>query len=121
MRRKADQLIAFEVSVLRAALALETRGTKAFHGYALAQFIKTDADRRTLTAYGTLYRALHRLERAGLIEGFWEDPAHAEEGRRPRRKLYRITPLAEPAPARARARERETLKLRKLDTRWGTR
>jgi len=38
----------------------------------------------------TIYAALTRLERAGLLEGIWEavDPAKAG---RPRRRLYRLT------------------------------
>ncbi len=106
MRRKPDQLIPIEVSILEAALALDKHGTKAFHGYALAKVLKTETKRRTLTAYGTLYRALHRLERAGLVESFWEDPAHSELDGRPRRRLYRVTALAQIALARARAEQR---------------
>ena len=106
MRRKAGQLIPIEVSILDTALALDKGGTKAFHGYALAKLLKTDTQRRTLTAYGTLYRALHRLERAGLVESFWEDPAQSERNGRPRRRLYRVTALAEIALARVRAAQR---------------
>jgi DNA-binding PadR family transcriptional regulator len=121
MRRKADQLIPFEVSVLEAAVVLQKRGTKAFHGYSLAKVIKTASDSRMLTAHGTLYRALHRLERAGLIEGFWEDPGKAMEEGRPRRRLYRLTALSEAALARARAEQRAGRKLRSLKEALGTR
>lgn len=114
MRRKADQLIPIELSVLEAAVALQKRGTKAFHGYSLAKVIKTETDSRLLTAHGTLYRVLHRLERAGLIEAFWEDPGDAEKEGRPRRRLYRLTALSEIALARARAEQRSARKLRSL-------
>lgn len=120
MRRKADHLVPLEVSILEAALTLRARGSGAFHGYLLAQVLKTDAERRTLTAHGTLYRALHRLERAGLIESFWEDVAEAEAASRPRRKLYRTTGLAQTALAREYAERKEHRKLRKLQERWGT-
>jgi PadR family transcriptional regulator PadR len=103
MRRKPDQLIPIEIEILESALALRQRGTDAFHGYALADELKRRTDRRTLTAHGTLYRALHRLERAGLIESFWEDPAIAEEEGRPRRRFYRVTGQAHVALARANA------------------
>ena len=106
MRRRADTLIPIEVAVLEAALVLHRKGIDAFHGYSLAQTIKVEADRRSLTAYGTLYRALHRLKNAGLIEGFWEDPAEAERENRPRRRLYRVTAQAEPALRKARAEAR---------------
>ena len=106
MRRKADQLIPIEVSILEAAIALDKQGAKAFHGYALAKLLKTETKRRRLMAYGTLYRALHRLERAGLVESLWEDPARSEREGRPRRRLYRVTALAQIALARARAAQR---------------
>ena len=48
-------------------------------------------DSRRLTATGTLYRALQRLDDGGLIENWWEDPDLATEAGRPRRRLYRIT------------------------------
>ena len=121
MRRKADQLIPFELEVLEAAVALASRGSAEFHGFSLAKVIKTSSDHRLLTAHGTLYRALHRLERAGLVEGVWEDPAEAAKEDRPRRRLYRLTALAEVALARARELEREHRQLRSLKEKPGTR
>jgi DNA-binding PadR family transcriptional regulator len=121
MRRRSNALIPLEVSILEAAVGLHRRGTTAFHGYAVAKLVKTQADRRLLTAYGTLYRALHRLERAGLIESFWEDPSAAEHESRPRRRLYRLTALAEVALARARAERRAAGRLRSLKEGFGTR
>lgn len=106
MRRKPGELIPLEIEVLEAAVALQREGTSAFHGYSLAKSMKTTSDRRMLTAHGTLYRALHRLERAELLEAFWEDPGGAEQEGRPRRRLYRLTPLAAFALNRARARQR---------------
>ncbi len=38
---------------------------------------------------GTMHPILARLERAGLVEKFWEEPA--EDVRRPRRRYYRFT------------------------------
>jgi DNA-binding PadR family transcriptional regulator len=46
---------------------------------------------KLLTAQGTLYRALNRLERDGLLESRWEDASEAAKARRPLRRLYRIT------------------------------
>ena len=43
---------------------------------------------RALTAHGTLYKALGRLEEFGLLGSRWEDAA--PEGR-PRRRLYELT------------------------------
>jgi DNA-binding PadR family transcriptional regulator len=45
---------------------------------------------RSLTAHGTLYKALSRLEEFGLLTSRWEDAAAAVEGR-PRRRLYELT------------------------------
>ena len=120
MNRKNDELIPIEISILEAAVALDKRGVKAFHGYALAKAIKTVTNRSTLTAHGTLYRALHRLERAGLVESFWEDPAQAETESRPRRRLYELTALAETALKRARAKQRSVRKMRALTEGLGT-
>ncbi|MEU0529216.1 PadR family transcriptional regulator [Amycolatopsis tolypomycina] len=39
---------------------------------------------------GTLHPILRRLEQAGLIESFWEDPADHEDEGRPRRRYYRF-------------------------------
>lgn len=95
-----------ELEILEAAIALQREGVLDFHGYALAKRIRTTSDRRLLTAHGTLYRALHRLERADLLEQFWENHEEAEREGRPRRRLYRLTALAAPAVTRARARQR---------------
>jgi PadR family transcriptional regulator PadR len=40
---------------------------------------------------GTLHPILRRLQQAGLIESFWEDPADHEDEGRPRRRYYRFT------------------------------
>jgi DNA-binding PadR family transcriptional regulator len=39
---------------------------------------------------GGLYKALHRLEQAGLVESAWENVNPREAGR-PRRRLYHLT------------------------------
>jgi PadR family transcriptional regulator PadR len=40
---------------------------------------------------GTVYPALRRLEREGLIRSQWESQMVAEAGQRPARKYYKIT------------------------------
>ena len=111
MRRKQDQLLPLELEILEAALALQRRGVTHFHGYSLAKLLKDSGDSRLLTAHGTLYRALHRLENAGLIEASWEDHNVAESENRPRRRMYCILGAAEPAVRRARAGKRSRSKL----------
>ncbi len=51
---------------------------------------------RQLTAHGTLYRALDRMEAAGLLESRWEEPSPESAGR-PQRRLYRLTAIGEKA------------------------
>jgi PadR family transcriptional regulator, regulatory protein PadR len=40
---------------------------------------------------GTLHPILARLERAGVLESFWEEPERHESQGRPRRRYYRFT------------------------------
>jgi PadR family transcriptional regulator PadR len=40
---------------------------------------------------GTVYPAMRRLERDGLIRSHWESQAVADAGQRPARKYYKIT------------------------------
>ena len=44
---------------------------------------------------GTVYPALRRLERAGLLESVWEADEDARAQGRPRRKTYHLTKLGE--------------------------
>ena len=41
------------------------------HGYGVAEWIESATDEALLVEEGTLYPALHRLERKGLISGTW--------------------------------------------------
>ena len=87
-RRRPGSLLPLEVSILTACLEAGDAGS---HGFALAKAIADAGDTRELTATGTLYRALHRLDEAGLVENWWEDPTVAAEAGRPRRRCYRVT------------------------------
>ncbi|MEX0799857.1 MAG: helix-turn-helix transcriptional regulator [Dehalococcoidia bacterium] len=106
MRRKPGQLLPIELSILDAGIELAVRGARHFHGFLIAREIKEREDARLLTAHGTLYRALDRMEKAGLLESEWEDPMLAAGEGRPRRRLYRVTAAGEAARAAARAPER---------------
>ena len=101
MRRKKNTLIPIEIAILQAILGMKVGGTDAAHGFLIAKVIQDRTGDRQLTAHGTLYRALHRLERAGVLESFWEDPAIALEAGRPVRKFYRVTAAGEVALANA--------------------
>ena len=87
-RRKPGTLLPLETEILEAALSMLRRGQGNFHGFALAQRLRAETGSRSLTAHGTLYKALGRLEQFGLLTSQWEDGA--AEGR-PRRRLYELS------------------------------
>jgi PadR family transcriptional regulator, regulatory protein PadR len=101
MRRKAGALVPLELAICAAASDLRRRGTEEFHGYLIAKEIKEHADSRLLTAYGTLYRALSRLEAMGMLSSRWEDANAAADENRPRRRFYSLTAVGEEAVAEA--------------------
>jgi len=103
MRRKPGTLLRLELAVCVAALDLADGGVAEFHGYDLARRLADAAERRRLTAYGTLYRTLVRLEDMGLLASHWEDPAIPARENRPGRRLYAITDAGEAAVRAARA------------------
>lgn len=103
MRRKAGHLLAIEEDILNVALTRKAQGAGSFHGFAAARLIQTNRDARRLTSQGTLYKALGRLERAGLLISEWEDAETAAAEGRPRRRLYQLTELGERALAMSRA------------------
>lgn len=55
------------------------------HGYELSQRLTQRSGGELGAPEGSLYPALHRLERGGLVESSWS----AGEGRR--RRIYRVT------------------------------
>ena len=107
MRRKEGSLVPLEVSILEVALELRQRGVTEAHGFLLAKEMRDGTRARRLTAYGTLYKALDRLERAGCLSSRWEDPLIAAHEGRPRRRFYRVTLDGEAAFSRATSDEPE--------------
>jgi PadR family transcriptional regulator PadR len=102
MRRKPGTLLPLEIAILDGALRLRDEGTTEFHGYAMAAVLADARAAKKLTAYGTLYRALGRLEDRGLLESSWEDPTNEDAQGRPRRRLYTLTASGEAALTAAR-------------------
>ena len=100
-RRKPGTLVPLEGEILEAALSLQRAGHPTFHGFGLAQTMRERRGSRSLTAHGTLYKALGRLEEFGLLASRWEDAAAAEG--RPRRRLYELTGEGARTAERARA------------------
>ena len=64
-------------------LASLERGPR--HGYAIMEALRADSGGQFDLPTGTIYPALRRLERAGLVQGTW-----AEAGGR-RRRVYELT------------------------------
>lgn len=91
MRRKPGAILPLEESILSVAVELKRSGSGRFHGFELAKHLQHLNEARRLTAHGTLYKALSRMENAGLLESEWEDPQLAADDGRPRRRLYRVT------------------------------
>ena len=102
MRRKPGSLVPLEVAICVTAANLYRKGLKEFHGYQLAKHLAEDADHRLLTAYGTLYRALGRMEKMGLLDSHWEDPSIPARENRPGRRLYSLTAAGRDAALEAR-------------------
>ena len=64
---------------------LATVAEEAAHGYAILQRLKQRSSGAFDLAEGTIYPALHRLERDGLLSSSWS----SESGRR--RRVYSVT------------------------------
>ena len=100
MRRKPGQLLDLEAQILAVAVDQLVAGDPPeIHGFALAKRLADRDDSKKLTAHGTLYKALARLEDAGLLSSRWEDHEPAAEAGRPRRRLYRVTSAGQAALA----------------------
>jgi PadR family transcriptional regulator PadR len=97
MRRKEGALVPLEVSILEIGVELARRGAPEAHGFLLARELRDRRGARRLTAYGTLYKALDRLEQRGHLTSRWEDPNVAAQDGRPRRRFYRVTAVGEQA------------------------
>jgi PadR family transcriptional regulator PadR len=78
---KAETLKGHLDGMLLAVLEAEPR-----HGYAIMEELRAGSGGRFDLPTGTVYPALHRLERAGLVEASWS------EGSGRRRRLYQLTP-----------------------------
>lgn len=106
MKRKPGSLFPLELAVLQAGLDLAAHGEHSFYGYAVAKAVAAQSEARRLTAHGTLYRALDRMEDAGLLESILEDPDVAAAARRPRRRMFSVTANGQSVLADARSAAR---------------
>lgn len=67
-------------------LILKTVAHGPIHGYGIAQKILVTSQEMLQVQQGSLYPALHRLERKGLVKSEWK-----ESGNGPMAKLYSLT------------------------------
>jgi PadR family transcriptional regulator, regulatory protein PadR len=101
VRRKLGALVPLETAICAAAAQWATSGIDEFHGYQLAKELANDSGRRLFAGYGTLYRALGRLETMGFLSSRREDPAIAAQENRPGRHFYSLTAAGQRAAAEA--------------------
>lgn len=81
-------MIDTEAQILRVALDLQAEGTPQFWGFVLTDKLQRLTGTPWPVGYGTIYRALNRLERMGFVASRWEQEAIARDDGRPRRRLY---------------------------------
>jgi len=67
-------------------LILQTLERGAQHGYGIGQMLRARSDEILQVETGSLYPALHRLERQGWVASEWR-----QSGQNQRAKYYRIT------------------------------
>lgn len=77
-----------ERAIILAAGQLRREGVEEFHGFQIAKKIKDREGAHFLAGYGTLYRALRRLQERGILQSRWEELATDEN--RPRRRYYKL-------------------------------
>lgn len=78
-------------------LLLVIVGDGAGHGYAIIEALRERSGGELDLPEGTVYPALHRLERAGLLTSSWDESS----GRR--RRTYQLTPEGRTAAAERKA------------------
>ncbi len=76
---EAEQLKGHLDGLVLAVIAAEPK-----HGYAVIEALKLRSQGRLDLPEGTVYPALHRLERTGLLSSDWSDTGR-------RRRVYRLT------------------------------
>jgi PadR family transcriptional regulator PadR len=68
-------------------LVLQTLRWGSQHGYGISQAIRTGSSDVLQVETGSLYPALHRLEKQGWIDSEWKTTEHNQ-----RAKYYKLTP-----------------------------
>ena len=84
-------------------LILRTLVFGAAHGHQIAKHIQRTTDEVLQVEHGSLYPALHRLERRGWIVSKWE----TAKDRNRQFKYYRLTPMGKKQLAREESKWKE--------------
>ncbi|MFC5503122.1 PadR family transcriptional regulator [Lysinimonas soli] len=87
--RPVGRLLDLEYRILQTCMDLEA-ADEPVYGFVLARRMSEAEGDRGLVGHGTLYKALGRLSKMGMLESNWEIPTEGDEGR-PRRRFYRVT------------------------------
>ena len=82
------------------ALILSVLSSEPLHGYAVIEQLRARSGGKLDLPEGTVYPALHRLERGGMLESTWSDAGR-------RRRVYSLTRRGEKELGVRRARWRE--------------
>jgi PadR family transcriptional regulator PadR len=83
-----------------AALILALLDERPMYGYEITKELERRSGGYFKATAGSLYPALHNLERDGLVRGTWREGEQPESG--PRRRYYFITEAGRQALAQAR-------------------
>lgn len=86
MRRKPGDLFPLEAAILHIAKDAAEGGKPLFYGWTIGQRLEDLTGQET--PFGSLYRALDRLESLGYLASEWGE---SQKNGAPRRRLYRIT------------------------------
>ena len=84
--RPVGRLLDLEYEILDGCASLASDDEEAY-GFALARLL-ADRSASTLIGHGTLYKALGRLVKMGMLDARWGD---SPDDGRPRRRLYALT------------------------------
>ena len=76
--------------ILEAATRLHSQGINEFTGFQIAVEIEESEGARFMIGYGTLYRALDKLEKQESLRSRWEDSSVAKKEGRLRRRYYQL-------------------------------
>jgi PadR family transcriptional regulator PadR len=111
MRRKAGALTPIEFDLLTTMAELHAT-VEEVHGYELSKAHQARTEARLPIPFGSLYRALDRMERFGYVTSRLEAAEVAEAERRPRRRLYQMTGAGREVLRRAEAAAMQPPRLR---------